>query len=37
MIITHGDLDGLVSALVAMEISGQKPNDVHFFSYEASP
>lgn len=34
MIITHGDLDGLVSALVAMEISGQKPNDVHFFSYE---
>lgn len=34
MIITHGDLDGLVSALVAMEISGQEPNDVHFFSYE---
>ena len=34
MIITHGDLDGLVSALLAMEISGQKPNDVHFFSYE---
>lgn len=34
MIITHGDLDGLVSALVTMEISGQEPNDVHFFSYE---
>lgn len=35
MIITHGDIDGLVSALVAMEISDQKPNDIHFFSYES--
>ena len=34
MIITHGDLDGLASALVAMEISGQGPQDIHFFSYE---
>jgi oligoribonuclease NrnB/cAMP/cGMP phosphodiesterase (DHH superfamily) len=33
MIITHGDLDGLVSALIALEMSGHKSNNVHFFSY----
>jgi len=33
LIITHGDLDGLVSALCVLELSGQEPQDVHFFSY----
>jgi len=35
MIITHTDLDGFVSALLAMETSGQPASAVHGFSYES--
>ena|SRR3990167_1761545 len=34
MIFTHSDLDGFVSALLAMEISWQLASSVHVFSYE---